>query len=193
MATHSSVLAWRIPGMGEPGGLPSMGSHRVGPDWCDLAAAAAYILLDKLFDVSSDYWLVYVFYLRNFYMATPIFPTIFIHFMSLCHILVILAIFQPFSLFLYLLWSSVLSDLSCCYYYISLKVQRIFFSSKGFFFNYYFLIFWPCCMSFRILVLWPGFKPLPPALAAWSLNHWITQEVSEVKYFLTKLYNCFPR
>ena len=37
MATHSSVLAWRIPGMGEPGGLPSMGSHRVGHDWSDLA------------------------------------------------------------------------------------------------------------------------------------------------------------
>ena len=32
MATHSSVLAWRIPGMGEPGGLPSIGSHRVGHD-----------------------------------------------------------------------------------------------------------------------------------------------------------------
>ena len=32
MATHSSVLAWRIPGTGEPGGLPSMGSHRVGQD-----------------------------------------------------------------------------------------------------------------------------------------------------------------
>ena len=41
MATHSSVLAWRIPGMGEPGGLPSMGLHRVGHDWSDLAAAAA--------------------------------------------------------------------------------------------------------------------------------------------------------
>ena len=40
MATHSSVLAWRIPGMGEPGGLPSMGLHRVGHDWSDLAAAA---------------------------------------------------------------------------------------------------------------------------------------------------------
>ena len=40
MATHSSVLAWRIPGMGEPGGLPSMGSHRVGHDWSDLAVAA---------------------------------------------------------------------------------------------------------------------------------------------------------
>ena len=41
MATHSSVLAWRIPGTGEPGGLPSMGWHRVGHDWSDLAAAAA--------------------------------------------------------------------------------------------------------------------------------------------------------
>ena len=41
MATHSSVLAWRIPGTGEPGGLPSMGSHRVGHDWSDLAAAGA--------------------------------------------------------------------------------------------------------------------------------------------------------
>ena len=41
MATHSSVLAWRIPGTGEPSGLPSMGSHRVGHDWSDLAAAAA--------------------------------------------------------------------------------------------------------------------------------------------------------
>ena len=39
MATHSSVLAWRIPGTGEPGGLPSIGSHRVGHDWSDLAAA----------------------------------------------------------------------------------------------------------------------------------------------------------
>ena len=41
MATHSSILAWRIPEMGEPGGLPSMGSHRVGHDQSNLAAAAA--------------------------------------------------------------------------------------------------------------------------------------------------------
>ena len=41
IATHSSVLAWRIPGAGEPGGLPSLGSHRVGHDWSDSAAAAA--------------------------------------------------------------------------------------------------------------------------------------------------------
>ena len=43
MATHSSVLAWRIPGTREPGGLPSMGSHRVRHDWSDLAAAAAAV------------------------------------------------------------------------------------------------------------------------------------------------------
>ena len=43
MATHSSVLAWRIPGTGEPGGLPSMGSHRVRHDRSDLAAAAAAV------------------------------------------------------------------------------------------------------------------------------------------------------
>ena len=43
MATHSSVLAWRIPGMGEPGGLPSMGSHRVRYHWSGLAAAAASV------------------------------------------------------------------------------------------------------------------------------------------------------
>ena len=41
MAIHSSVLAWRIPGMAGPGGQPSMGSHRVRHNWSDLAAAAA--------------------------------------------------------------------------------------------------------------------------------------------------------
>ena len=41
MATHSSVLAWRISGTEEPGGLPSIGLHRVGRDESELAAAAA--------------------------------------------------------------------------------------------------------------------------------------------------------
>ena len=45
MATDSSVLAWRMPGTGEPGGLPSMGSHRVGHDRSDLAAAAAGFIM----------------------------------------------------------------------------------------------------------------------------------------------------
>ena len=48
MATHSSVLAWKIPGTGEPGGLPSMGSHRVVHDWSDLAAAAAAAVVQKV-------------------------------------------------------------------------------------------------------------------------------------------------
>ena len=43
MAAHSSVLAWRIPGTGEPGGLPSMESHRVGHDWSNLALAACML------------------------------------------------------------------------------------------------------------------------------------------------------
>ena len=47
METHSSVLAWRIPGTAEPGGLTSVGSHRVGHDWCDLAAPAADGLMDE--------------------------------------------------------------------------------------------------------------------------------------------------
>ena len=41
IATHSSVLAWRIPGTREPGGLPFLGSHRIGHDWSNLPAAAA--------------------------------------------------------------------------------------------------------------------------------------------------------
>ena len=43
MATHSTVLAWRILGSGQPGGLPSVGSHRVGYNWSDLPAAAVIL------------------------------------------------------------------------------------------------------------------------------------------------------
>ena len=55
MATHSSVLAWRIPGMGEPGGLPSMGSHRVAHDWSDLVAAAAAIYTFQCYTLKSSH------------------------------------------------------------------------------------------------------------------------------------------
>ena len=63
MATHSSVLAWRIPGTGKPGGLSSMGLHRVGHDWSDLAAAAStYCILSTMLSL-----LVYIilFILHN--------------------------------------------------------------------------------------------------------------------------------
>ena len=49
MATHSSVLAWRIPGTGEPGGLPSMGLHRVGHDCSDLTVAVAVQQISRTF------------------------------------------------------------------------------------------------------------------------------------------------
>ena len=52
MAPHSSVLAWRIPGMGEPGGLLSMGSHRVRHDWSDLAKCYADFFLKLHVDVT---------------------------------------------------------------------------------------------------------------------------------------------
>ena len=63
MATHSSVLAWRIPGMGEPGGLPSMGSHRVRHDWSDLAAAAAArnLWLSLVVVVNEEFNIIFLF------------------------------------------------------------------------------------------------------------------------------------
>ena len=56
-ATHSRVLAWRTPGTGEPGGLPSMGSRRVGHDWSDLAAAESisFIFLNMNFSINARF------------------------------------------------------------------------------------------------------------------------------------------
>ena len=59
MATHSSVLAWRIPGTGEPGGLLSLGWHRVGHDWSDLAVAAVSQLYKTWFN-KSMLWIKFV-------------------------------------------------------------------------------------------------------------------------------------
>ena len=56
MAIHSSVLAWRIPGTGEPGGLLSMGSHRVGHDWSDLAVAVKFIALWQEWKWKKAFW-----------------------------------------------------------------------------------------------------------------------------------------
>ena len=70
MATHSSVLAWRIPGMGEPGGLPSMGSHRVGHDWSDLSSSSsiAFVSSFVLKHVSS---VCLFFFFFNFIAQAP--------------------------------------------------------------------------------------------------------------------------
>ena len=55
MATHSSILAWRIPGTGKPGGLLSVGSHRVGHDWSDLAVALANCNVEHFGHLSKIY------------------------------------------------------------------------------------------------------------------------------------------
>ena len=74
MATHCSTLAWRIPGTEEPRGLPSMGSHRVGHHWSDLAAAAGETLATRQ-----------VLFLLNFaipdskYPSPPWFPQILVN------------------------------------------------------------------------------------------------------------------
>ena len=67
MATHSSVLAWRVLGMGEPGGLLSMGSHRVRHDWSDLAAGICLLLFRPIHSYSSGLhfksrmWLILIY------------------------------------------------------------------------------------------------------------------------------------
>ena len=63
METHSSVLAWRIPGTGEPGGLLSMGSHRVGHNWSDLAAVAAAATMPYFVFLYGLHFKIYFFLL----------------------------------------------------------------------------------------------------------------------------------
>ena len=58
MATHSSVLAWRVPVMGEPGGLPSMGLHRVGHEWSNLAAAAVKAMVFPVVMCGCESWTI---------------------------------------------------------------------------------------------------------------------------------------
>ena len=61
MATHSSILAWRIPGTGEPVRLPSVGSHRVGHDWSDLAVSSSSLLVTLLLSCpwNSEFHIIY--------------------------------------------------------------------------------------------------------------------------------------
>ena len=83
MAIHSSVLAWRIPGTGEPGGLPSLGSHRIGHNGSDLAAAAAdsYLTFLKMRSEYTDILIVIrkAVSLHNYYFCcfvAKLYPTL---------------------------------------------------------------------------------------------------------------------
>ena len=75
MATHSSVLAWKIPWMEEPGGLQSMGSHRVGHDWSDLAAAAASTQRGQVFTSRVSGWLIYEKCFNYWMLAKSLLPS----------------------------------------------------------------------------------------------------------------------
>ena len=80
MATHSSLLALRIPRTGEPGGLPFMGSHRVGHDWSDLAAAAVIANITfnteikDSFSLKSGMWLLVINMVLDWTMKMPNYP-----------------------------------------------------------------------------------------------------------------------
>ena len=78
MATHSSVLAWRIPGTAEPGGLLSMGSHRVGHDWNDLAAAAAAAVQHSdVQNLFNQFYVISIWVVSNFLLNSIMLPQAF--------------------------------------------------------------------------------------------------------------------
>ena len=124
MATHSSVLAWRIPGTVETGGLPSMGSHRAGHDWSDLAAAAAMTKLSifiheclttiDLFSLVNCF-LVLVFELALYVLDTcPLSVMCFADILSLCAFCFCHIVFFTEHLsFLNFWWSSVFVFCDC--------------------------------------------------------------------------------
>ena len=73
MATHSSVIAWRIPGTREPGGLPSMGSHRVRHDWSDSAAAPLFCSFPTPLSTGNHKYVLYILSINLFLLYWFIF------------------------------------------------------------------------------------------------------------------------
>ena len=124
-ATHSSTLAWRIPWTEEPGELQSIRSQRFWHEWSNLAHMPRHrntwlcASLYRALQIPRAFLFLFLFFSGCMFVATlisrkdlsTIFPTAFVHFIFLCHILVIPQIFQAFPLLLYLLWWSVIHDL----------------------------------------------------------------------------------
>ena len=74
MATHSSVLAWRIPGMGELGGMPSMGSHRVGHDWLKYSWLTMFQVHSKVIQLYIYTYIIFeiIFHYRLYKILTVV-------------------------------------------------------------------------------------------------------------------------
>ena len=111
MATHSSVLAWRIPGTGEPGGLLSVGSHRVGHDWSDLAASILAWEIpwtEEPGGLQSNLWesqSVRYDWARYRYTGTSLFPPRMSFYLTLVNIFSQIDVFLKSDLsFLFLFW-----------------------------------------------------------------------------------------
>ena len=143
MATHSSVLAWRIPGTGEPGGPPSMGLHRVGHDWSDLAAAAWHLkfMPQLLLGIVSCPYLGLSFYSSYIVRVILIFQS--------DHVIFSVQSLSVTSLL------TLPTDKNTQSLSINAVVK--------------FLLFGCAARSVGILVSWSQIRPVPPALEAQSL------------------------
>ena len=158
MATHSSVLAWRIPWMEKPGKLQSMGSYRVGHDWSDLTVAAAawasVVVAHGLScsaacgifpDQGSNLCLLHC-QAESYPLHHQASPGVFSFECLLLHPFFLLKPLVEPSYSTYIIFST----------FIFLSPLLNFF------------YFWPCCVACEILVPWPGNKPGPLAVKAES-------------------------
>ena len=107
MATHSSVLAWRIPGTGEPGGLLSMGSHRVRHDWSDLATAASSSMIKQNLHCSYS---IHVLYMIIHYIHSHLFYLLLLPVCILAGVLYIVSVQFSHSVTSDFLWPHGLQD-----------------------------------------------------------------------------------
>ena len=149
MATHSSVLAWRIPGTGEPGELPSKGSHRIGHDWSDLVAAAAAMTM-----MLSIFLCVYSSFVcllwRNIYSDQLQIFQFYLLVLSCEHSLYILDT-RPLS---DVLFANIISHLMSCFFTFLITSFEIYIFKFGL--PYFFI----CCLCSGVIIK----KPLQSTL-----------------------------
>ena len=98
MAPHSSTLAWKIPWTEEPGWLQSMGSHRVGHDWSNLAAACSYCYFKLCFPVDSMFLFRSFFFLWfDDFLLFYAYVLFFLVFVTLLYVLICPALWTPWT------------------------------------------------------------------------------------------------